>query len=252
MRKFLIFIMLLSPFISTADQKNAVELFKEGNEKYKKGHYKDAIRFYESILVKNIKNGYIYYNLGNAYFKANKLGKAVLNYERARIYMPSDPDLSFNLKFTDSRKVDKIQKQQFNPFTIIILYFYNLFEINTLFWFIYLLFLILIGSLISKWFYKNITYQIINQKVLKYAGIIFLILLFILIIKVNQVNSIEHAVIITGEIKVKSGPSEDNTDIFTLHEGTKVKIRKKTDPWILITLPNGYSGWIKKDKLEKI
>lgn len=240
------------PVITFAKQDNVVELFNEANEKYKKGKYKDAIKFYESVLAKDIKNGYIYFNLGNAYFKAEMLGKSILNYERAKIYMPSDPDMAFNLMFANSRKVDRIQKPQYNPFTKIILFFYNLFKINALFRVIYFLLLILITSLIARWFYKNIDFQMINNKIFNYGGIIFLILLFILIIKINEVKSSIHAVILLQEIKVKSGPSADYTDIFTLHEGTKVKIRKETDPWILITLPNGFSGWVEKDSLEKI
>ena len=253
MKKILILLLfvVLAPISIYAKNYNAVELFKEGNEKYKKGKYTDAIKFYESILNKNIKNGYLYYNLGNAYFKANNLGRSVLNYERAKIYLWSDPDLAFNIKFVNSRIVDKMQ-EQYNPFTKIVLYFYNLFKINSLFLLSYLLFLILICSLISKWFYKNYSFQIINRKVFNYAGIIFLFFAFILIIKVSRVRSIEYAVILTPEIQVKSGPSEDYTDIFILHEGTKIKIRKETSPWILISLPNGFSGWIKRSNLEKI
>ncbi len=251
MKKILILLILLIPYIINAGN-NPIEIFKKGNEQYKKGNYHDAVKFYEAVLSKNIKNGYIYYNLGNSYFKANQLGKSILNYERAGIYLPSDKDIAFNLKFANSKKIDRIQKAEFNPFTRIILFIYNLFSINTLFAFTYFLFLILTASLLFKWFYKNISLQIINQIVFKYAGITFIILLFLLIIKTNQIKSIQNAIILSSEIKVKSGPSNDYTDIFTLHEGTKVRIRKINKDWILITLPNGYSGWIKKNNLEKI
>ncbi len=252
MRKFLIFILLLTPLIVNAKKSDTIELFKQGNEKYKKGKYEDAIKFYETILSKKIKNGYIYYNLGNAYFKANKIGMAILNYERAKIHLPSDPDLVFNIGFANSRIIDKIQEDEVDPFTKIILFFYNLFEINTLFSLLYFFFLILIGSIILRWFYNNYSFQIINRRIFNYIGIIFLILLFILIIKVNQVKSNKHAVIITSRINIKSAPSEDSTDMFPLHEGTKVRTGKEAGQWIFITLPKGKSGWIQKDKLEKI
>ncbi|MBU1077323.1 MAG: SH3 domain-containing protein [Spirochaetes bacterium] len=251
--KIAIFILLcLIPLILNAKSDNAIELFKEGNEKYKKGEYSNAVKFYEMILSKKIKNGYLYFNLGNAYFKDNRLGKAILNFERARIYLPSDSDVKFNLKFANSRKIDRISNPENNPFTIAILFFYNLFSVNTLFLFTYLLFLILIASLIVKWFYRKISWQMINQKVFNYAGIAFLFLLFMLVIKVNQIKSTKNAIIISSQIKVKSGPSTDYTDIFTLHEGSKVRIRKENDTWVLITLPNGFSGWVQKDLLEKI
>ncbi len=251
-KKIIILILFLIPVIIYANKDNTIELFNQGNEKYKKGQYQDAIKFYESILLKNIKNGYVYFNLGNAYFKANHPGKAILNYERAKIYYPSDKDIKFNLKFANSKKIDRIQEIEYNPFTKIILFIYNIFSVNTLFFLTYLTLLILIASLIFKWFYKNTSGQIINQKIFNYLRIIFILFLFILIIKVHQIKSTEKAIILSSQIKVKSGPSEDYTDIFTLHEGTKVKIRKENDTWTLIILPNGFSGWIKKDNLEKI
>lgn len=238
--------------LSLFAKKNIIELFKEGNEKYKKGQYQDAIQYYETILSKNIKNGYIYYNLANSYFKLNQIGKSILNYERALIYLPSDSDIKFNLKFANSRKVDRIAEPIQNPFTKVILFLYNIFPINSLFTITYFLFIISIGSLVFKWFNKNINLQIINQKVFHYSGILFIIFLFVLIIKTHQIKSTEYAIILSQEIQIKSGPSDDYTDIFSLHEGAKVKIRKRNQDWILITMPNGYSGWTRKEHLESI
>jgi tetratricopeptide (TPR) repeat protein len=227
-------------------------LFKEANEFYKKGKYVDSIKQYEAILEKNIKNGYIYFNLGNAYFKNNQLGKAILNYERAKIFLPSDNDLNFNLRFANDRKMDKIKTEVMNPFATIILFLYNIFELNSLFWLSWILFIILIGSVITKWYYKNISFSLINQKIFNYCGIIFLVFVLVLIIKANHLSTSQYAIVQTKEVKVKSGPSQDYTDIFTLHEGTKVKIRKKGNEWHVITLPNGFSGYILKEHIEQI
>ncbi len=39
------------------------------------------------------------YNLGNAYARANQPALAILNYERARLLTPDDPDIDANLRF---------------------------------------------------------------------------------------------------------------------------------------------------------
>ena len=52
---------------------------------------------------------------------------------------------------------------------------------------------------------------------------------------------------------VKSSPSSDkSTDLFILHEGTKVKILEKTGSWTNISLADGRQGWIKTLDIEEI
>ena len=54
----------------------------EGDSAYIKDDYATAIQIYESLL-KNGESADVYYNLGNSYYKAGEIAKAVLNYERA-------------------------------------------------------------------------------------------------------------------------------------------------------------------------
>ena len=251
MKSIIYFILIFIPIFTYSANENT-SLFQQGNENFKKGKYTDAINCYESILNKNIKNGWIYYNLGNAYFKNNVLGKAIINYERSKIYLPNEKDIDYNLKFANSQKLDKIETEVYNPFTKIILYIYNLFDLNTLFWISYLIFIILIISIIIKWYFKNPEIQVINNRIFNYLKYFFLIFIIILVIKVYDVKTSNYAIIMDKEVKIKSGPSDDYTDIFTLHEGTKVKIQKLSDKWLLVNLPNGYNGWIKDNSLEKI
>ncbi len=250
MKKLFIVILFLVPVFLQAE--NLKGLFDQGNEKYRHGRYEEAIKFYELILSKNIKNGHVYFNLGNSYYKQNNIGKAILNYERAKNFLPRDQDVQFNLRFAHSQKRDTFSETDENPFTKIILFIYNVFSLNTLFWIVYGLLLVIIASLLFRWFNKNIDYQVINQKVTYYSVIIFIILLFILVVKVYETKTTTYGIIIADESKVKSGPSQSYTDIFNLHAGTKVRIRKENNDWYLVSIPNGYNGYINKNELEKI
>ena len=70
--------------------------FKAANQLYDAGKFTEAAAAYEKIEP---KTAHVYYNLGNAWFRQNKLGLAVLNYARARQLAPRDPDILANLKF---------------------------------------------------------------------------------------------------------------------------------------------------------
>ncbi len=74
-------------------------LFFQGNARYGEERYPEAAAAYERVLAAGLESGNLYFNLGNAYFKAGDLGHAILNYERARRLIPGDPDLQANLGF---------------------------------------------------------------------------------------------------------------------------------------------------------
>ena len=61
-----------------------------------------------------------------------------------------------------------------------------------------------------------------------------------------------EAIIMTGSVTVKSSPDKSGTDLFQLHEGTKVEIKSSLDSWIEIEVGNGNVGWIERIKVEKI
>src|ERR1017187_4694932 len=73
---------------------------KAANQLYDAGKFAEAAAAYEKIEP---KTAHVYYNLGNAWFRLNKLGPAVFNYERARKLAPRDPDILANLKFAQQR-----------------------------------------------------------------------------------------------------------------------------------------------------
>ncbi len=255
MKKFfsiiILFVLIFSGYVFS--KTSVDELFKLANEKYKTGNYQEAIQIYNSILKKGIKNGYIYYNLGNAYFKNKELGKAILNYERAKIYLPDDKDVNYNLKYASLMRIDKFKKNAPNPFTVIIMFIYNMFSVNTLFVFVYLLLLVIIGFYFVKWFWKNnITLNNILYKIFPYTIGLFIFFLFLLSVKIYITETSSYAIILKKEIDVKSGPGKEYTVMFNLHEGTKVSVKKYSGNWMFISTPNGFSGWIEKSSAEKI
>jgi tetratricopeptide (TPR) repeat protein len=84
------------------------ETLKHANELYAAGNFTDAAKQYETILANEGVSPELYYNLANAYYKTNEVGRSILNYERALRLSPTFADAKFNLELAQQKVVDNI------------------------------------------------------------------------------------------------------------------------------------------------
>jgi len=73
----------------------ALELFDQAESP---DDYRASAFELESIVADGVRSGAVYYNLGNAWFRAGEFGRAILNYRKAKPYRPRDPYLTANLQ----------------------------------------------------------------------------------------------------------------------------------------------------------
>ena len=97
----------------------AKDLFRQANEMsvsdpaQARGLYqKSAMRYERLVQEAGIRNGKLYYNLGNVYFRMKDIGRAIVNYRRAEEYAPNDPNLKQNLKYAREKRLDDIEEKQ--------------------------------------------------------------------------------------------------------------------------------------------
>jgi tetratricopeptide (TPR) repeat protein len=62
------------------------------------GEYRGSAALLESLLADGFRSGAVYYNLGNAYFRAGEYGRSIAAYRKAKLYRPRDPYLEANLR----------------------------------------------------------------------------------------------------------------------------------------------------------
>ncbi|MFC2134311.1 tetratricopeptide repeat protein, partial [Bacteroidota bacterium] len=227
-------------------------LMHQANNLYQENQYDEAIKIYKKILEEGYESESVHFNLGNCYFRINKLGYAILNYEKALRLAPDDEDINYNLLIAKARTVDKIKELpklfivewwevlvtslSANNWLLLILIFY------------YLLLLTIAGYFLIRRF--NF------QKYLAYWGMINFIILIILssllFARLNREASTDFGILVESTITVKQSPSEKGNDVFVIHEGIKFEIEDRLDNWAKIKLADGKVGWLPEESFEKI
>jgi tetratricopeptide (TPR) repeat protein len=246
----LVLILFLSIPQAEANHSLADSLFEQGNKAYEEENFDKAVDYYNQIINYGLENHKVYYNLANAYFRENQLGRAIANYHRASEFAPRDEDILANLEYVKMFVVDKIKGP--SPNFLIegidkILGFWTLNELNLIFVVSYfLLFILLILWIFSK-----------TRKGAFNAAILILTFIFILSgisfgLKLYDVSMARRGVVIADKVDIKSGPGEDWTSQFTAHQGLELVIKGKTEGWYQVSPSNQVIGWVPEGTVEKI
>jgi tetratricopeptide (TPR) repeat protein len=228
------------------------ELLMQANQFYANKQFDQAIPLYESLLSQYGPSFTVYYNLGNAYYKKGELAKAILQYERALRIKPGDQDTRFNLQVCQARTVDKIDTVGVFLVTRWFRSLGNMLSSNHWAWISLISFTLLIGFLFAYFFSRTAWLK----KTGFYVSILLLILTILsLVYASNKYHEMVHpdqAILMEPTVTVKSSPDEMGTDLFTLHEGTKVTLRNEVGSWKEIELQDGNVGWVPASSLEII
>lgn len=250
MKKYIIFILIQLFFVRVSAQNIILD---EAADVYSKGDFNKSAELYEKVLKENGESATIYYNLGNAYYKANKIAPSILNYERALLLDPGNGDIRFNLEIAKLKTTDKIEPIGDFFLTEWAKGVRDLFSADQWAYIGIVSFLLLITSVIAFLFSR----KIILKKVGFYIGIICLIFVVSAnIFAYNQKNRLikrDVAIIFAPTVTIKSSPDQSGKDLIVLHEGTKVLIKSKLGEWTEIELEDGRNvGWIKNNQIEII
>ena len=247
--KTLLLGLLLGWFLPLCAQESTL---KEAEEAYAKEDYTQAIELYESVLKSYGESAMVYYNLGNAYYKAGKVAPAILNYERALLLNPGDSDTRFNLQVARQKTVDKIEPIGEFFLTRWIGTVEDVYSADGWAKWGVASFLLFIGCLVLFFFSKWIRLK----KIGFFAGICFLLISLVAnLFADSQQDKLLHradAIVFASTVTVKSSPDASGTDLFILHGGTKVTIKSTLGEWSEIQLEDGNVGWMPSKEIQQI
>jgi len=225
----------------------ARSVFDRANEAYNNNDFATAVDTYEELLNTGHECGEIMYNIGNCYFRMDKIGMALVYYERARRFMPRNRNLLDNIALTESRAVDRIVVPTFQVVARTLLFWhYRLTarEISC----------IVVVSNLAFWTSLGIL-AVARKRLVKVlavlAGAILLLSGGSYVFGQVERRGLGDAVVVAEEAQVRTGPG-DYAVTFSLHDGARLDLVEAREGWYQIRLADGKRGWIEADKVGKI
>jgi tetratricopeptide (TPR) repeat protein len=242
---------LISNNLIANDLDSSKVIFEEASEAYKTGEYEKALNLF--LKVDSTAEGFaINYNLGNTYYKLNKLPESILYYERALKFEPTNDDASHNLKVANTLIVDRIESVPQSKLAL----WWREFKYSTSpsgwAWLAVML------AFLSVLFF--LIFILSRKKSIKRTGFFTALALLILmgasLVLANQSleyrNNSTHGVIFSDKVDVRSEPKPGSTQVFVLHAGTKVRLISQDGDWVNIEIASGSKGWVQLEDLKEI
>jgi tetratricopeptide (TPR) repeat protein len=251
-RKISLFFLVLLIAGNAMSQESGKAKFDRGVQLYSSGNYQEAADVWSEIYATGYNSASLDYNIANAYFKLQNIPKAILFYERAYLLDPTNEDINYNLQIARTLIVDRFQEIP----ELFFVRWYNLLSLllssNT--WaYIGLASFVLCLAFLSLYIYSS-------KYLYKVSG--FWIAIFMLVMTISSltlslrnkhlVYDSHKAVIFSPVVSGKSSPDPSGTDLFVLHEGTKVSVEDEVGEWFEIRLSDGNKGWVPSNTLEII
>jgi tetratricopeptide (TPR) repeat protein len=221
------------------------DCFARGNAVYEAGDFAQAVILYDSAAQQSARAG-VFYNRGNAYFKLNRVGRAIADYTRAYALAPQDKDVRYNLAFARQYRPDKTLTIE-NPLVKLSTGLLRLLDHATLRVLAGVLFLLALGSAALL--------LVRGQRWFGWAAIVLGVLFlycFVAGLSWSGVVSSDRAVVVAMELTLRSGPGGEYKEIAVVHDGLEVTVRERRPGYVLVQIPGGEGGWAEAAAVELV
>ena len=226
---------------------SAQSLLNQANQAYDNNDFAAAAETYKRLLDTGAECGEVLYNIGNCYFRMDRLGMALAYYEGARRFMPRNRNLLDNIALTESRTMDRIVTPTFQAVVQRVFFWHyrltareislTVLAANAAFW-------------VSLGFLAVVRRRVVRV-VVGVAGVILILSACSYVLRQIDRRGLGRAVVTAEEAQVRTGPG-DYAVTFNLHDGTRVKLVDTREGWYQIQLADGKRGWIEAESVERI
>ncbi len=238
----LYFLTLGTVFPGAARSDDVLSQIAIANDHYANRQYQEASNIYQELVELGNKNGYLFYNLGNAYLRLEQIGPSILNYTRAKRFLPRDESLDANLRYAILKTQDQLEPPSLRGLSTIFFWMQNFSQME------HLVFLAIINLIfwltLGVWFIRRSEFCNLTRKTM--MAILFISVLSTGV-KITLESETTTGVVLAKAIEVKSAIGANNVTLFQLHEGSVVSIIARENDWYQVELNDGKKGWAQKE-----
>lgn len=247
----------LSPVEKADLFSRAKSAFEEGNALRAKdvasarSKYALASQLFERIARDgSVRNGKLYYNIGNACFLQDKIGQAILNYRRAEKLIPRHGDLRKNLNAARIVRKDQIETPAQKKILEILFFWHYDFSLYVRF----ILFVVCFGALWVTAALPLLRPGMNVRRPVATAALLSTVLAASIFVEEYTRATTREGVILAGEVTARKGDSESYSPSFNapLHEGTEFVLADERKDWLHIRLMDGRTCWIPRSSVGLI
>lgn len=248
------------------------EIFEAGNTLYQDGRYQQAIERYQRLVDVGTVDPTLFYNLGNAFYKTNDLGRAILFYQRSLRLAPREKDVVENMALVKSQLQDKQFVTTQGRVAKTIAWFHNNTNTREMVVIASICYVVLCILLVVFIFRETSLVKRIYQRFsvvspgrlfglshaqdmlmgILIAGVLFSTTAMSAYSKTRHESSRLDAVVLAKEASVYGSPTDDATLHFKVHQGTMVEVHETRPGWVRIELPGGLAGWVNAAFVERV
>jgi tetratricopeptide (TPR) repeat protein len=236
--------MLASAFAVASTFAQTDAQFAKANQEYAAGHFKDAIDSYEALVRSGQPSANLFYNLGNAHFRAADFGRAILNYERALALDPHHPEAAANLRIArdEARALEltATSPERFLHFASL-----NQYAIAAA-----IAFWVATFGIVGLIFARRRSVSLITMSILALSIFTLAVAATSWIDNGNKGRA--FAIVTEKNVEARVATADNANSVLALPPGSEIRILSKRGDWIYAALPNNLRGWIAAQSAEQV
>jgi len=244
-----VFSMGISLSAEALSMEEARQLFEQGNRLYQADDFAGARQAYQGILDAGYESAPLYYNLGNAAFRADDLGRAIWAYLRAERLAPTDPDVRANLAFARARTRDTLAPGDESKLLRALAGVASRWPTSLQARAALVLYWALAGILIVRLLVPG------RRRLATAALWVCGALLFVNLTLAGLGRLAHHGdtgIVLAPELAAHGEPHDDGRALFTVHAGTEVRVSRRLGGWIEIALGQDLKGWVPESSIATL
>jgi len=241
-------LLLAAPYNIEASEEGRHAVFERAQAAYREGEFPQAAALYRSLVTGGELAPAVFYNMGNALYRAGDKGGAALNYRRALLMSPNLPEAGQNLRYL------KHHTGFIGPETTRPERFGHLFPEPVLWWVTTVAgwgILISIAALLCLRLRELPRTIMVTTMTLSLffagAGVSAIITRHLTARELEGLS-----IVTTAEAGAHTAPARNASRVISLPPGSEVQILEQRGDWVYTSLSDGLRGWVPTSAVEPL